>query len=98
MVELSFRSQTFVIGLSDTLGEGEAQAIALALEKKDRLFIGDLKGRRVAENFGIESTTTLGVVFELFVRGALTKTDYLRNVKNYARLFLTKDSDLPWSV
>lgn len=44
-VELSSLSKTFALGLSDTLGEGEAQAIALALEKKDRLFIDDLKGR-----------------------------------------------------
>ncbi len=82
-VELSPKSAKLSKALSDAVGEGEAQAIALALERKDRLFVDDLKGRRLAEHYRIESTTTLGIIFELLARGALTKTDYLKNVKSY---------------
>jgi predicted nucleic acid-binding protein len=63
--------------------KGEAEAIALAIEKRDRLIIDDLKGRRTAETYKIERTTTLGLMFGLLVNGALAKTDYVRNVKNY---------------
>ncbi len=82
-VKLSSKSAKLAKDLSDSVGEGEAQAIALALERKDRLFIDDLKGRRLAEQYRIESTTTLGVIFELLVSGVLARLDYLRNIKNY---------------
>jgi len=82
-VELSPKSTKLAKELSAAVGEGEAQAIALALERKDRLFIDDLKGRRVAAQFKIESSTTLAIVFELLVTGVLSKSDYLKNVKNY---------------
>ncbi len=82
-VGLSAKSERLAKDLTQVLGEGEAQAISLALERKDRLFIDDLKGRRLAEQHGIENTTTLGVIFELLVNGILPKIDYARNVKNY---------------
>ena len=82
-VELSVKSIRLAKDLSDVLGEGEAQVIALALERKDRLFIDDLKGRRLATMYKIENSTTLAIVFELLVTGALSKSDYLKNVKNY---------------
>ncbi len=66
------------------LGEGEAEAIALAWEKKDRLFMDDLKGRHMATMYKIESSTTLAIFFELLVAGALSKSEYLKNVKNYS--------------
>lgn len=81
--QLSSKSRKLANALSDTVGEGEAEAIALALQKKDRLLIDDLKGRRLAEQYKVESTTTLGVIFELFIEGALDREDYLRNVRNY---------------
>jgi len=82
-VELSAKSSRLAKDLSEVVGEGEAQAIALALERKDRLFIDDLKGRRLAAMYKIQSSTTLAIVFELLVIGALSKSDYLKNVKNY---------------
>jgi len=82
-LELSEKSVKLAGDLSDVVGEGEAQAIALALERKDRLFIDDQKGRRLALRYKIESSTTLGIVFELLVAGALSKTEYAKNVKNY---------------
>lgn len=70
--------------LAGVVGRGEAESIALAMEKQDRLLIDDQKGRHVAELYGIETTTTLGLLFELLLGGVLPKGDYTRNVKNYA--------------
>lgn len=69
--------------LAKELGKGEAEAIALALEKKDRLLMDDLKGRQIARSYGVETTTTLGLLLELLMDGALTGEDYKKNVKNY---------------
>ena len=44
----------------------------------------DLKGRRTAEFYRVETITTIGIMFELFVNRILPKADYVRNVKNYA--------------
>ena len=63
--------------------KGEAEAIALALELKERLFMDDLKGRRAAELYRMETTTTLGLILELLTAKALTRIDYEKNVKNY---------------
>jgi len=70
--------------LAKEVGRGEAEAIALALEKKERLLMDDQKGRQLAMMYGIETTTTLGIMFELLIEGVLGKADYKRNVKNYA--------------
>ena len=70
--------------LAEVVGRGEAEAIALAVERQDRLLMDDQKGRQIATLYGIETTTTLGLLFELLVNGVLPKTDYKRNVKNYA--------------
>jgi uncharacterized protein len=69
--------------VSAAVGAGEAEAIALALERKERLLMDDLKGRRTAEFYGVETTTTLGLMLEFLEVGALTKIDYKKNVKNY---------------
>jgi predicted nucleic acid-binding protein len=55
----------------------------LALEKRDRLFMDDLKGRRTAEFYRLETTTTLGIILELLANGALSGLDYQKNVKSY---------------
>lgn len=80
---LSQKSSALAAELSDVLGPGEAEAIALAIEKRERLFMDDLKGRRTAEFYGVETTTTLGIILELLVERALTGEDYKRNVKAY---------------
>jgi predicted nucleic acid-binding protein len=81
--ELSAASKNLAAELSAVVGTGEAEAIALAVERSERLFIDDLKGRRTAAFYKIETTTTLGLIFELLIHGVLTKTDYRQNVKNY---------------
>ena len=79
----SSQSTRTVTNLSKEIGRGEAEAIVLALEKKERLLMDDQKGRRVASFYGIETTTTLGLMFELLIDGVVTKEDYRKNVKNY---------------
>jgi uncharacterized protein len=70
--------------LGGAIGKGEAEAIALALERNERLLIDDEKGRRAAELYGVETTSTLGIIFELLIEEILPREDYERNVKNYA--------------
>ncbi len=81
--ELSAKSRRVAKDLSDVVGEGEAEAISLAMEREDRLFVDDLKGRRLAEQLRIENISTLGIIFELLVNGIVTKVDFVKNVKNY---------------
>lgn len=81
--ELSNKSRKLVLKLSDEIGIGEAEAIALAVERKERLFMDDLIGRRIAGLYRVETTTTLGLLLELLVAKALTRIDYQKNVKNY---------------
>ena len=82
-IPLSKSSDELAAELSEAVGKGEAEAIALAVEKKERLFMDDLKGRRTAELYKVETTTTLGIILELLATRALTKNDYIRNVKEY---------------
>src|SRR5215471_60866 len=70
--ELSPRSRKLASELADVVGTGEAEAIALALEKGERLFMDDLKGRKTAEFYRLETTTTLGVILELLAKGVLS--------------------------
>ncbi len=81
--ELLPRSVQIARELSGAVGNGEAEAIALALERNERLFIDDMKGRRTAELYRIETTTTLGLILELLAAKALPMIDYKQNVKNY---------------
>jgi predicted nucleic acid-binding protein len=81
--QLSRKSKVLAGQLSDAIGIGEAEAIALALERRERLFMDDLSGRRTAELYQVETTTTLGLLLELLAAKAVTLLDYLKNVKNY---------------
>ena len=69
--------------LSEGLGRGEAEAIALAIERRERLFMDDQKGRAAARLCGVETTTTLGLMLEMRAEGAMGLTEYRRNVKEY---------------
>jgi uncharacterized protein len=82
-IKLSNSSDSLADELAQAVGRGEAEAIALAVEKKERLFMDDLKGRRTAEFYKVETTTTLGIMFELLVSGTLKRNDYTHDVKEY---------------
>jgi predicted nucleic acid-binding protein len=62
---------------------GEAEAIALALERKERLFMDDLIGRRIAGLYRVETTTTLGLLLDLLVARAVTRMNYQKKVRKY---------------
>jgi predicted nucleic acid-binding protein len=66
------------------LGRGEAEAIALAVEKSERLLIDDQKGRQIADYHGVETVTTLGLILEMLLNGALPREEYKKNIKNYS--------------
>ena len=60
------------VSLCTQLDEGEASAIALAVQKKDCLLIIDeKKGRRLAKELGIEVTGLIGVVLKAKGEGVI---------------------------
>src|SRR3972149_10043132 len=60
---------TPVRALSESLGMGEAEAIALASEIPDAILImDDAAGRRVAQRLGLRVTGLLGILIEAKVR------------------------------
>lgn len=62
-------------GLLQTLDAGEASSIALAIENLGcRVIIDEKKGRRVALAFGLDLTSTLGVLTEA-AKGNLINID-----------------------
>ena len=59
-------------GLDPSLGEGEREAISLALENRaDALLIDDLAGRREAQSRHIAARGTLAVLLQASMRGHL---------------------------
>jgi hypothetical protein len=59
-------------GLPAALGEGEREAISLALElHADALLIDDLAGRRSAESLHIPARGTLAILLQASLRGRL---------------------------
>jgi len=59
-------------GLDPTLGEGEREAISLALEiRADALLVDDLAGRREAQSRRIAARGTLAVSLQALLRGHL---------------------------
>jgi len=72
------------------LDDGEAEAIALAVElKADYLLMDETKGRQVAENFGIKVTGILGVLIKAKEEGVITEVkSYLQRLVNDAGFWL----------
>jgi len=73
----------FAKELARTIGRGEAEAIAFARERRERLFMDEQKGRWMAEFYGVETATTLGLLLEMLSAGAMGLTDYESNLKEY---------------
>lgn len=58
--------------LAEELGKGEASSIALALEFEDSLLIIDeRKGRKIAEDLGIDTIGSLGILIKAKERGVI---------------------------
>lgn len=63
------REKTYLKILTAIVDEGEASAIALALEYEDcLLIIDDLKGRKLAAQLGLHLTGTLGIIIDAKLR------------------------------
>ena len=81
--ELSGSAKALAAELGKAMSTGEAEAVALAAERKERLFMDVARGRRAAELYRIETVTTLGLMFELLMKESISRPDYERNVKEY---------------
>lgn len=70
--------------LSLILDKGEASSIALCLETEDSLLIIDeKKGRRIAQELGLEIVGTLGVILRAKEKGLINLTEnVLEKLKN----------------
>ncbi|MEB3780661.1 MAG: DUF3368 domain-containing protein, partial [Desulfurococcales archaeon] len=65
------RDERLVTVLKTVVDEGEAEAIALALEKGSLLVIDDLKGRKLARRLGLRLIGTLGLLKTLKLKGLI---------------------------
>lgn len=65
------------------LGKGESEVIALAYETKFKALIDDLKARKVAEDFGLSISGSIGVLLKAeklgLIDSALKKTQKLKD-------------------
>lgn len=58
--------------LSDDLGAGERETLALAIENNvDLVILDDQEGRKVARSMGLQVTGTIGVLVEARTRGLI---------------------------
>lgn len=65
------RDERLVNVLKTIVDEGEAEAIALALEKGNILIIDDLKGRKLARKLNLKIIGTLGLLKIMKLKGFL---------------------------
>ncbi len=85
-------NKNVVTVLKTVVDEGEAEAIALALEKGHVLIIDDLKGRKLARRLGLRIIGTLGLLKVMKLKGLV------REVKPFIEKLIEKgfyiDEDL----
>ena len=68
------RDRKLVDSLRRDLGDGESQAIALAVElKADLLIVDDLLARQVARALGLSVVGAVGVLLEAQMKGLLSE-------------------------
>lgn len=66
------QNTSLVMALSQLVDTGEAEAIALALERKTTLVLDDRKARHVAKRLGIPIIGTIGVLIRAKRQGVLS--------------------------
>jgi len=70
--------------VANTLGLGEAQAIALAKQMRSPLLIDDSHGRRIAQYYRVDTLSTLGIMLEFLLAGKITREEYAANVRRFS--------------
>ncbi len=75
--------------LRERLGDGEAEAIALAVQKRLPILIDDLPGRRSAAGLNLIVTGTLGVLARAKYRGIIPKVKPRTQQLRDAGIFLS---------
>lgn len=84
-VKIKSPDNTLILNeLKEQIDKGEASAIALALETTDCILIlDDLKARKIAENYGLKITGTLGVILYAHEKGIIKSVKvFLEKMKN----------------
>jgi hypothetical protein len=74
-------------GLRETLGAGEAEAIALALLRGAPLVIDDLKARETGRALGLEIVGTLGIVARNKRMRAITEAEPIVRAMQHAGIY-----------
>ncbi|MEA2027350.1 MAG: hypothetical protein U9N49_00020 [Campylobacterota bacterium] len=61
--------------LKKLLDRGESEAIALALQRNEKLIVDEKKGRKIAMNQGIEIIGLLGIIYLNIKKGFITQNE-----------------------
>jgi len=76
--------QSLVNSLKRVLGEGEAEALALCIQEKEKtLLSSDRKVMHFAEDLKIEWKSTLGILLEALILNKLTLEEYTSLILKY---------------
>jgi len=76
------RNFAFVKTLRMQLGEGESEAMALAVELDELLVLDDKKARRIAQKIGLEIIGTVGLLLRAKARGVISEVKPILNALN----------------
>lgn len=67
---------------TEKIGQGEKEAISLALKHKSILIIDDDSAKKYASIFGVEAHGTLYIVYIAFIKNLIRRNDALNVLKN----------------
>ena len=102
-VDLEPKYKDFSRMLSEkySLGLGESESIALALQEKIRLFFtDDMDARTASREYGLDPHGTVGIILRMYRNGVISKEDVKKRIyalKEKSSLFVTKDI-IEWIV
>jgi predicted nucleic acid-binding protein len=71
LTEVTPTDATLLARLRSDIDAGEAEAVALAVERQALLLIDDRQGRRAAREYGIDFTGTVGLLIDAKLAGLI---------------------------
>ena len=75
--------KNLVKSLALMLGAGESEAITLAIEKESPIILDDKKARTVAENMGLHTIGTAGIIIKAKLEGLIPSVkDVIAELEN----------------